>query len=238
MTMLEPLIQSLLTQGFPEFTLLMILLVPVVTTLITFFRYVVGWRSLGIYTTVLLTFALFQLAQTPNGTDVASGVIQSLFFMGAIFGIGFPLHILSKDVRLHYISRISIIVTLTTLGVLAAGVLLIQTGFALFNPNAPLSLVIMIMTLDIFIKNYIRKSTPKTIRYMVNTLGIACIIFLIISMRSVQMFVMTYPEISILTLIVNFILGRWTGLRLTEFIRFKEIHISEPHDTQHHQTQE
>lgn len=236
--MLEPLIHTLITRGFPEYTLLTILLVPIVTTLIAFFRYIVGWRSLGIYTTVLLTFALFQLAQTPSGTDITSGIIQSLFFMIAVFGVGFPLHTISKDVRLHYISRISIIVTLTTLAVLAAGVLIIQTGVTLLNPNAPLSLVIMIMTLDIFIKNYIRKSTPKTIYYMINTIGVACIIFLIISLRPIQRIVMSYPEISILTLILNFIIGRWTGLRLTEFLRFKDIHISEPHDTEHNQTQE
>ncbi len=236
--MLQSLIETLIIRGFPEFTLLNILLLPIVTTLIAFFRYIVGWRSLGIYSTVLLTFALFQLAQTPDGTDITSGIIQSLFFMAAVFGIGFPLHTLSKDVRLHYISRISIIVTLTTLAVLAAGVLIIQSGVTLLNPNAPLSLVIMIMTLDIFIKNYIRKSSPKTIHYMINTLGIASVVFLFIALRPVQNIILSYPEISILTLLINFVIGRWTGLRLTEYMRFKDIDISETHDTEHNPTQE
>ena len=73
---------------------------------------------------------------------------------------------------------------------------------------------------------------------MINTLGIASVAFLFIALRPVQNIIMSYPEISIITLVINFVIGRWTGLRLTEYLRFKDIDISEPHDTEHHQTQE
>ena len=64
-----------------------------------------------------------------------------------------------------------------------------------------------IMTLDIFIKNYIRKSSPKTIHYMINTLGIASVAFLFIALRPVQNIIMSYPEIIIITLVINFVIG-------------------------------
>jgi hypothetical protein len=35
--------------------------------------------------------------------------------------------------------------------------------------------------------------------------------------------ILAYPEIIILTLFANIYLGRWTGLRLSEMVRFQEI---------------
>ncbi|MCC7304099.1 hypothetical protein IT418_01640 [bacterium] len=234
--MFTHLIARLVQQGFPEYSLLVILLVPVVTTLVSLFRYVVGWRSLSIYTTILMVFALFQLAQTPQGTDIFSGTIQGLIFMSSIFAVGFPLHSFSKDIRLHYVSRISIIITLSTMAILTAAILIIQTGVTLFNPNAPLSLVILVMTMDVFIKNYIRKPSTKTLIYFAQTIGVAYVVFVLISFKTVQQSILTYPEIILATLVLNFIIGRWQLLRLTEYFRFKSINIKDTHDTQHDST--
>jgi len=215
--------------------MLSILLVPFVATLVTFFRYIVGWKSLSIYTTVLLTFAFFELSKTATGTDVLGGFAQALIFMSAILLVGFPLHILSKDIRLHYLAKMSIIITLATLAVLAGIIVMVQMNIPLFNQHAPLAFIIMIFALDIFIKTYIRKSAPKTIRYMINTLGLAFGIYFFISIRPLQEAILTYPEIIGGLLLVNFLIGRWTSLRFTEYFRFKDINIKDLHDSEHHQ---
>ena len=38
-----------------------------------------------------------------------------------------------------------------------------------------------------------------------------------------QSVILAYPELILLTFIVNIILGRWTGLRLVEYFRFREV---------------
>ena len=34
---------------------------------------------------------------------------------------------------------------------------------------------------------------------------------------------LTYPELIFLILIINILLGKWTGLRVLEYVRFREI---------------
>jgi hypothetical protein len=40
---------------------------------------------------------------------------------------------------------------------------------------------------------------------------------------------LAYPEIVLLAIVVNFGLGRWTGLRVVEYFRFREVfrHLQE-----------
>ena len=45
----------------------------------------------------------------------------------------------------------------------------------------------------------------------------------------IKRMMLTYPEIIFLLIIINFVLGKWSGLRVLERVRFREVlrHIEE-----------
>jgi hypothetical protein len=56
------------------------------------------------------------------------------------------------------------------------------------------------------------------------TLAIAAVIFFLITWQWLQGIVLSYSVFALLAaLLANLFLGKWTGLRLSEYIRFKDI---------------
>ena len=51
----------------------------------------------------------------------------------------------------------------------------------------------------------------------------------IVQWQFFQSLILAYPELLLLTIAVNIVLGRWTGLRLVEYFRFREVfrHLAE-----------
>ena len=67
-------------QGVPLQTLALLLMIPVVATLVAFFRQVVGIKAFGIYTPSIITFAL--LAFDPNGLKYGIAIFISIILVG------------------------------------------------------------------------------------------------------------------------------------------------------------
>ena len=57
----------------------------------------------------------------------------------------------------------------------------------------------------------------------------ALVCVFIVQWSFLQSLILAYPELILLTVGVNVFLGRWTGLRLVEYFRFREVfkHIQE-----------
>jgi len=52
-------------------------------------------------------------------------------------------------------------------------------------------------------------------------LSIAC--YYIVSWELLRTIVISYPEVIILGIPINILLGRWSGLRVTEYFRFRKL---------------
>jgi hypothetical protein len=53
--------------------------------------------------------------------------------------------------------------------------------------------------------------------------------FATIQLDTIRNLILNYPESTLLLLVLNFLLGKWSGLRLLEYIRFREVirHLEE-----------
>ncbi len=112
------------------------------------------------------------------------------------------------------------VVSLSTLLVLIAGGMFQRTGLASVSI---FPILIMIALVEKFVATQIKKGARTAIILSVETLIISIICFLLVSSNQLKAFVQTYPWVVILTVLVNIALGKWTGLRLSEYIRFKEV---------------
>lgn len=201
----------IINQGVPEETILLILMLPVVATFISFFRQVVGLSGFGIFTPLVTTFAFW-----------ATGLKYGLITFLLVLGISIAGRLLVKKLRLLYLPRMAILLTLMAIGILT---LFAVVGWLPHNGFLKVSIFPLLMLVALgenFVRAQIEKSLREAIILSVETLVISVICFFLISWGWLQSLLLGQPAWLLLTILINIILGRWTGLRLFEYIRFRE----------------
>lgn len=211
----HPLIEFFVAQGVPLQTVTLLLMLPLVATLVAFFRQVIGIKAFGIYTPSIITFAL--LAFDPNGIKYGIAIFISVIFVGTITRFAL------KRFRLLYLPRVAImlsIISLAILGIMVLGGSLQRTGLTSISI---FPLLIMITLAEKFVATQIEKGSRVAFILALETLIISVVGYYIISWDALTDFILEYPWAIFATFLINFSLGKWTGLRLTEYFRFRKI---------------
>ncbi|MDO8565764.1 MAG: 7TM domain-containing protein [Candidatus Moranbacteria bacterium] len=211
----HPLITFFVEQGVPIQTVLLLLMLPVIATLVAFFRQVIGIKAFGIYTPSIITFAL--LAFDPNGVKYGIAIFVGVIVVGMI--VRFAL----KRFRLLYLPRVAItlsIISLAILIILVIGGMYQRTGLAAVSI---FPLLIMITLAEKFVATQIEKGSHIAFILAAETLLISVIGYYLISWNALTTLILRFPWIILFTFLINFSLGKWTGLRVTEYFRFRKI---------------
>ncbi len=211
----HPLINFIVEQGVPLQTVALLLMLPIVVTLVAFFRQVIGIKAFGIYTPAIVTFAL--LAFGPNGLKYGIAIFVAVIVVGTLS------RLLMKKFRLLYLPRVAItvsIVSLSILLILVLGGMSQRTGLA---SASIFPLLIMITLAEKFIATQIEKGSRVALILALETLVISVVGYFLVSWRELTTLILQYPWLILFTFVINFSLGKWTGLRLTEYMRFRKI---------------
>jgi PKD repeat protein len=224
-------VNSLINQGIPDNTIALLLLLPVIATIIAFMKQVVGITTFGIYTPSIITLS-FLIIGLPAG-------LLTLFAAISIGALGRPI---LKKVRMLFIPKMAIIITLVSLSLFL--ILILSTYLNLFNTEFLSLAIFPMLILSTLVEKFISVKTEKGLSsaavLMAETVFVAIIAYFIvggeinlgimyIKFEFIKNLMITYPEIIFLLLIINVLLGKWSGLRLLERIRFREVlrHIEE-----------
>lgn len=211
----HPLIETFIMQGVPVQTVTLLLMLPIVATLVAFFRQVIGIKAFGIYTPSIITFAL--LAFDPNGVKYGIAIFVSVIVVGMLA------RLLLKKFRLLYLPRVAItlsIISLAILGILVVGGEFRRTGLASVSI---FPLLIMITLAEKFISTQIEKGSRVAFILAAETLLISIVGYFLIGWNTLTSLLLQYPWIVLFTFAINVLLGKWTGLRLSEYFRFRKI---------------
>lgn len=210
---ISPIIKFFLDAGLPFDTVILILMLPIITTFIAFLRQVVGIKAFGIYTPLIVTFAFL----------ATNGLKYGIAIFVAVILIGMIMRFILKPFRLLFLPRVAIMLTAVAIFILillALGGDLKRTGLASVSI---FPILIMITIVEKFITVQIEKGNKVAILLAVETLVISVIGYFVASSVTIIRFIALYPWVILFTIPINIILGKWTGLRLSEYLRFKEV---------------
>ncbi len=213
MEKISPVVNLLINQGVPLETVVLILMFPIIATLIVFLRQVLGIKAFGIYTPLIITFAFLATHDLRYGIAIFISVIL----------VGMLARLLLKSLRLLYLPRVAImlsVVAAAMLILLAFGGSLRRTGLAAVSI---FPILIMITLVEKFIAIQIEKGDKTAVVLAIETLLISIIGYFVASWHLLIQLLVCYPWLVLFTLPINIILGKWTGLRISEYFRFKEI---------------
>ncbi|MGB4834252.1 MAG: 7TM domain-containing protein [Candidatus Moraniibacteriota bacterium] len=211
----HPIINYFVEAGVPIETVYLLLMLPVIATLVAFFRQIVGIKAFGIYTPSIITFAFLAFGEKGLKYGIA------IFF--AVIGMGMLARYILRSFRLLYLPRVAItlsIISLTVLGILAFGATLQRTGIAAVDI---FPLLILITLAEKFIATQIEQGTKIALFLAGETLVISIVGYFVIGWPALRDFFLQYPWAIALTFLINIGLGKWSGLRLVELFRFRHI---------------
>lgn len=213
MEKISPIINYFINQGVPLDTVVLLLMLPIIVTLIAFFRQVIGIKAFGIYTPAIVTFAFLAIPQLRYGVALFASVIL----------VGMLMRFVLKGLRILYLPRVAI-----TLSVIAFAIL-IMLGFGGSLQRTGLAsvsifpILIMITIVEKFVAAQIEKGNKVALILAVETLVISLVGYYLASWQFLISILVAFPWIILLTIPVNILLGKWGGLRISEYIRFREV---------------
>lgn len=212
------LVNYLLAQNIPPEVILLVLLLPVIAMLVAFFKQVIGITTFGVYTPAMLTLAFLMIGLKLGIAILLTVVVASVAVR----------HIL-KRYRLAYTPRVSIVLSIVALAIFLSLVLLtwfapnhIQVGDLISASIFPM--LVMSTLAEKFVSLQTEKGASSALHVFLEALLVAVVCYLVVGKwEFLRMLILTTPEIIGLVLLIEVGLGRFTGLRFTEYIRFREV---------------
>ncbi len=210
---LQHAIRDAVQKGLSASIVVLLLLFPIIASIIAASRHIIGLRGFGIYIPAALSVAFVS-------TEIVTGVI---IFVAVLLGATLTRALIQK-LRLPYLPRTAMLLWGVSIFILALMIFSTKlASFELLTINIFPILIIIILT-ENFMNSQLFNSQREAMKIALETLLIAIVCSLIISQDGIQKFVLLYPELVLLsTIVANYLIGKYTGLRLVELARFSTV---------------
>lgn len=202
----------LINRGVSTDNIILLLMLPIIATIIAFARQFIGIKTFGIYTPTIITLSF-----------LATGLKYGLTIFLVILVVATVVRLFFKKFRLLYLPRMAIVLTVVAFSILAmfvVGALTSRTGIIGLSI---LPVLVMIILVEKFIAIQMEKGPKTAIMLSLETILVSVACYFIASWNSLTTFILAYPEALLLTFVINILLGKWVGLRISEHLRFREI---------------
>jgi len=184
----------------------------IVATVVSIARYVIGSKTYGIYSPIILAIA-YSYTGLRYGLAVTTVVILTSLLSYSIL----------KKIRMHYITRIATNYTILSIVLILFFIFIDAFGLGLENMSniPPLAFISIAALSDFFIKQYIKKSLKSSLMTLLSTIFVAILGWFIISREIFSGYVLNNLWLIPILAIVNILLGMYKGLRIKDYFRFR-----------------
>jgi transglutaminase-like putative cysteine protease len=192
----------------PALTLILIL--PLIATIVVVARLVVGLETFGMFGPVIVSLAF-----------ITTGLQWGTLIFVVIVGLGVGLRAALQRLRLQAVARLAILIGLVA--AVMGGLTLVGATLGI-GPLLNISIfpmVIMSNVIENFAASQVEFGTARALRMTGNTLLLSVVCYLTVEHAGLQSLVLAFPEILLATIAVDVALGKWRGLRLSEYLRFR-----------------
>ncbi len=193
-------------------TFRILLLVPIGALMICLLRNLVGFPTFGIFMPVLMALA-FRNTGLLYGISIFAGVVL----------IGYVVRRRINKLRLLLVPRLSVILTLVIIFFTVFALIGNKFGLREFMAVGLLPFVILTMTIERFFVIIEEAGVHEGLQTAAGSAAVAAITYAIIQFEPLQLTFFVYPELLFAVAAFQVLIGRYTGYRLSEFIRFRKL---------------
>ncbi len=191
-----------------------VLLIPLGTLILAVSRVILGIKSFGIFTPILLSLFFLE-------TSLSIGIL----FFSIIVLLGFAQRFLLDRLYLLAIPRLSILLTLVIISYTFFSLAVYQNN-SLFKIEQTLNyLPIVIITgfIERFSVHFIEEGAVNTMKALLGTLTISILCYIIFKLDFLKQILFNNPELLLTIIACNLLIGSYKGYRLNEVLRFREF---------------
>lgn len=208
-------IRAAIGAGVAPNTIVLLLLLPVIAALIAASRHLIGLRGFGIFLPAALSVVF-----VATGPVVGIG----LFLVIVLMSVFVRMVLRRTNIKLQYLPRMSLILLFVVFGVLSVLFAAPVIGHPDLANAGIFPILILVLLSEDFTKVQLGKSFKTAINITTETLILALISFVFLTYTPLQEFALLNPEILLISvLVVDFVLGKYVGLRLAEYWRFRKL---------------
>ncbi len=210
---LQHAVQAIAAQGATENTLYTLLMVPVGVVAIVAIRLIVGLETFGLFAPLILAFAFYRMSPL-------IGAALFLVLLLAITPVGYLLNrfALLSSARtgvLLMLSALLLIFALAYVPFLSERLTLVDLG---------LPIVAISGMMDRFVSAQMDQSPHEAIKLSFNTLAVSVLVaVLVVGNTYLRNIVHASPDLLWFCVPLCLLIGRYTGLRVNEMWRFREL---------------
>jgi transglutaminase-like putative cysteine protease len=190
-----------------------LLLLPLAALIVSFVRTVVGVPTFGTFSPALLGLAFLNLQTLHWGL--------AIFVLIVLVGWGMR-HML-EEFHLLQVPRTSALLTLIVTLLIVVVVLASRYNVAATHYISLFPLVILTHLVERFWTVEAEDGTASSFKTLVGTMAVAAAVSVALAPEAVSSWMFRYPETLGVVLASQFVLGRYTGYRLTELYRFGDL---------------
>jgi len=208
-------IRNAVDVGVPPNTIVLLLLLPAIAAIIAGARHLVGIRGFGIFLPAALSVVFLAIGPV-------AGI--ALFLVIVAVSTATRITLRASKVKLQYLPRMALLlwfVVLGVLGVLFMAPILRQSD--LINVSI-FPVLVLVLLAEEFSKVQLGKSAKTAINLTTETLILALVSFIFLTLEGIQSVALLHPESFLITVaFIDILLGKFIGLRFIEYWKFRKL---------------
>jgi len=206
------LINSLVIKGISKNVIYLLLSVPFLAFVISFARQFIGLTTFGVYSPLMLSMSFLVL-----------GFEFGIMIFCVILSISYLIRILFEKIELLYIPKISLLLSLLSLSFFLVLGVAVYFEFSINLSLAIFPMMVMLTVSEKFLSAQTEEGIRNAILVAGETVLIAFLGYLFVTWQFIESRVLAFPELILIPIFLNIWLGKFTGLRLSEYFKFRSL---------------
>ncbi len=199
-------------KGISTSTLVLLLLLPLVATLVSFLHYVVGLSGYGIFMPTMIAVAF-----------LATGIPGGLVLFAVILVLSLVSKSILRKLKLHFWPARSMGLAIISIGTFVFMVWSSMISWIDISQVSIFPILFMILLAEEFTRTQLLKSKKEAKKLMIGTIILALVGAVMMGSVWMQNLVLRHPDLmTVLILVVNLLIGNYDGIRWLEIARFKK----------------
>lgn len=198
--------------GVPANTVVLILLLPLLASLIAFMRHVIGLPGIGMLLPIALSITL-----------ISTGLVPGALLLGSIIIASTLARFILKRIRIMQLPKMALSMFIVSVSIFIILTLSAVSGLLVVRQLSIFPVLLMILLSEQIVSVQLERTIRDVIHITVFTVLLGVLGFLLLSSELLRNTVLLYPELILFLIPLDIVIGRYFGLRVTEFFRFSDI---------------
>jgi len=198
--------------GISQNLLVILLMIPLGAIVVVIFRNVIGIETFGTFLPALIAAASRE-----------TGLVWGLVGFALIIAITSIIRRLLDKIHLLHSPKMSILLTTVVITMLLLTIIGTQIGLFELAHISLFPIAILAITAERFTIIEIEQGWKKALLISFNSAIVIAAAYAVMGSLFLQSMILAFPELLFIVIAINLWLGKWVGMRVSEFYRFRRL---------------